>query len=129
MNRYKLERLPNLPIRFEEGTCHGYTPTDGIICSSTYYQGTSNAGRECYHTTDGRTYKPTGYLQNDHHQGRMVKVPLYSGEDSVLMIGGKNPSCTIEEYSNGEWSRRSHCNIGGVVGFRKGFSSCDFVHS
>jgi len=85
----KLERLPNLPIRFEEGTCHGYTPSDGIICSSKYYQGTSNAGRECYHTTDGRTYKPTGYLQNDHHQGRMVKIPLYSGEDSVLMIGGK----------------------------------------
>merc|ERR1719312_872386 len=66
----KLERLPNLPIRFEEGTCHGYSPSDGIICSSKYYQGTSNAGRECYHTTDGRTYKPTGYLQNDHNQGR-----------------------------------------------------------
>ena len=53
----------------------------------------------------------------------MVKAPLYSGEDSVLMIGGINSSCTIEEYSNGGWSRKSHCAVGGVIGFRKVFTS------
>ena len=118
-NYLKLEKLPNLPIRFEEGSCYAYTSTDAMICSSKYYQGTSNAGRECYHTTDGKTYNPTGYLQYDHHRGKMVKAPLYSGEDSVLMIGGINSSCTIEEYSNGGWNRKSHCAVGGVVGFRK----------
>ena len=126
VNRYKLEKLPNLPIRFEEGSCYAYTSSDAMICSSKYYEGTSNAGRECYHTTDGKSYKPTGYLQSDHHRGKMVRVPQYSGENSVMMIGGQNPSCTMEEYNtgNGTWLRRQNCGIGGVVGFRKVFS-CD----
>ena len=60
---------------------------------------------------------------------KMVKAPLiYFGEDSVLMIGGLNSSCTIEEYSNGGWNRKSHCTVGGVVGFRKVFTS-DFCQS
>ena len=128
VNRYKLEKLPNLPIRFEEGSCYAYTSSDAMICSSKYYEGTSNAGRECYHTTDGKSYKPTGYLQFDHHQGKMVRVPQYSGEDSVMMIGGKNPECRMEEYNvngNGAWLMRQYCGIGGVVGFRK-VLGCDF---
>ena len=55
-------------------------------------------------------------------------IIIYSGEDSVLMIGGLNSSCTIEEYSNGGWNRKSHCAVGGVVGFRKVFTS-DFCQS
>jgi hypothetical protein len=107
----KLEKLPNLPIRFEEGSCYAYTSSDAMICSSNSY-----GGKECYHTSDGKTYTQTGYLKNDHQQGKMVKVPVF-GKDSVMMIGGKNPSCYMEEYSNGEWNIRQHCAQGGVVGF------------
>ena len=121
VNPYKLEKLPNLPIRFEEGSCYAYTSSDAMICSSKYYEGTSNAGRECYHTTDGKTYKPTGYLTVDHHQGKMVKLHAYR-EDTVMMIGGKNPSCYMETHSNGEWIVTRSCPIGSVVGFRKVFS-------
>ena len=123
MNPFKLEKLPNLPIRFEEGSCYAYTSSDAMICSSKYYEGSSNAGRECYHTTDGKTYKPTGYLTMDHHQGKMVKLNMY-GEETVMMIGGKNPSCYMEVHSknNGdEWRIQQYCPIGSVVGFRKVF--------
>ena len=118
VNLYQLEKLPNLPIRFEEGSCYAYTSSDAMICSSKYYEGTSNAGRECYHTTDGKTYNPTGYLTMDHHQGKMVKLNLY-GTDTVMMIGGKNPSCYMENYIDGKWNIQQYCPIGGVVGFRK----------
>ena len=122
MNPYKLEKLPNLPIRFEQGSCYAYSPSDAMICSSKYYEGTSNAGRECYHTTDGKTYKPVGYLESNHRQGKMVRVPLSASEDSVMMIGGENSSCYMEEYNtrgDGQWLIRKNCGIGGVIGFRK----------
>ena len=112
-----MERLPNLPIRFEEGSCHAYTSSNALICSSKYYEGTSNAGKECYHTNDGITYKSAGYLTTNHQQGKMVGY----GNGQVMMVGGKDyPTCTMEEYlQNGSWLVRSGCDFPGVVGFRQ----------
>ena len=104
----------------EEPSCYAYTSTDAMVCSSKYYDGTSNAGRECYHTNDGITYKPTGYLNRGHTRGKMVKAPV-SGVNSVLMVGGLNSgSGTLEEYSNGQWNIRQHFLEDGICGFRKG---------
>jgi len=118
----KLEKLPNLPIRFEEGSCYAYTSTDAMICSSKYYDGTTNAGRECYHTSDGITYKPIEYLAVDHQGGKMVRAPV-SGQDSVLMIGGRSTG-NMEEYCSHSscakqgWSiRQNFSHLAGVIGF------------
>lgn len=93
-----------------------------MICSSRYYEGTSNVGRECFYTSDGITYKPTGYLMMDHRQGKMVKSNMPS--NTVMMIGGFNPSWYMEEYNytNDEWFiRKNNVPLGGVVGFREVF--------
>ena len=101
-----------------------------MICSSKYYEGTSNAGRECYHTTDGKTYNPVGYLTTNHRQGKMVKVPI-SASHTVMMIGGEDATCTMEEYntSSGEWLVRKNCGIGGVIGFRKVLLAINVINS
>ena len=112
----------------EEPSCYAYTSTDAMVCSSKYYDGTSNAGRECYHTNDGITYKSTGYLTRGHTRGKMVKAPVY-GKDSVLMVGGLNSgSGALEEYSDGKWNLRTVLLEDGLVGFRKGFNYVTQFH-
>ena len=84
-----LYQLQNLPINFARGSCAAYTDADAMICSSSHYKGTSNYGRECYHF-DGRTYRPTGFTEMNHHRGKLVAFSIYDDfdGDGLWNIGG-----------------------------------------
>ena len=56
-------RLPDLPIGFSYGRCESFAGTLGMICSP------SQALRNCYLTSDERTFENAGTLTHSHYYG------------------------------------------------------------
>ena len=98
-----LYQLQNLPINFASGSCAAYTDADAMICSSSHYKGTSNYGRECYHF-DGRTYRPAGFTEDNHHRGKLVAFSRYDRDgDGLWNIGGgdyEHGAFYFEQFNN-----------------------------
>jgi hypothetical protein len=93
-----------------------------MICSSTHYKGTSNYGRECYHF-DGRTYRPAGFTEMNHHRGKVVAYSRYDREgNGIWNIGGdyETGNFFFEQFNNDvsspSWRIETSSQNEGLVG-------------
>jgi len=114
-------RLPDLPIEFSYGVCASYGNSEGMICSPI------QDGRQCYYTSDGRTYTNAGKLKQNHLYGQLVPY----GDTVFILIGQVHQDTIFFEDFNSDlndpqWTVKQSVHIEdtllsgllGLTGFR-----------